>query len=491
MSLDPRTPVLVGAGVAQQRCEDPEQALEPIELMIEALEHAAKDAGRRELLSEASSVRVPRGFWEYSDPGRLVADRYGAKQARSVLAEIGVLQQTLLSDACRAIATGEERVALVTGGDAKYRSLRAKITGKEIRDTPQEGVAPDQKLEPEGALWAALEWDRGLMMPVHYFGVMENALRFHQGLSLEAHQDQIARMWAGFSEVAARNPHAWGPAPVSAEEIREPSAKNKPIAHPYLKLHNSNWNVDQAAGLILCSVEAARAHGIPEERWVFPLSASESNHMVPLSARAELHRSQGVAIGGHRALELAGKRIEEVEHVDLYSCFPAVPRVFALELGIDLDRPLTVTGGMAFAGGPLNNYVLQATARMAELLREDPGSTGLVTTISGFINKCGFGLWSTAPPGEGFRHADVSEEVAASGEARELVDDYAGPARVAGYTVLYLGDTAAKGIAVCDLPDGRRTVANTEDAELIHSMASEEFCGRKVEVAPEGRFRAS
>jgi acetyl-CoA C-acetyltransferase len=488
VALDPRTPVLVGVGVADQRCEDPGEALESSALMVAALEAAAEDAGSRRLLTGADSLRVPRGFWSYPDPGRLVAERIGASGARSVLAEVGVLQQTLLNDACLAIATGKEEVALVTGGDTKYRSLRAQKAGLEVSDTLQAEVQPDEKLEPAASLWADVEFARGLMMPAHYFTVMESALRFAEGLSLDAHRDRIAELWAAMSAVAAANPHAVHRTPVTAAAIRNPSQQNPMIAFPYTKLHNSDWNVDQAAGLILCSLAKARACGVPEERWIFPLAGTESNHMLPLSTRAELQRCPGIAIAGERAFRLAGKSVEQVAHVDLYSCFPGSVQIFARELGLALDRPLTVTGGMRFAGGPLNNYVLQATARMAEVLRADPGSLGLVTTVSGFLTKQGIALWSNEPPVGGFGSADVSAEVAAGTATRELVTDAAGPASIAGYTVLYLGDAAVKAIAVCDLPDGRRAVAASEDRDLAAAMTREEFCGRAVVVATGGGF---
>jgi acetyl-CoA C-acetyltransferase len=486
MTPNPRTPVLVGIAAVDQRCEDPTDSREAFELMAAALEAAPDDAGSRELLREASSIRVPRGFWQYSDPGRLVAERIGADRARTLLAEIGVLQQTLLSDACRAIAAGREEVVLVTGGEAKYRELRGRITGVEVRETPQRGVAPDVKLEPREPLFDDLEVERGLMLPVRAFALMENALRFDEGLCTEAHRDEIARLLAGFAEIASANPHAWKRTPASFEEIRTPSAANRMLAFPYSRLHSSDWNVDQAAGLVLCSVETARAHGVPRERWVFPLSATESNHVVPLCAREELHRCPGAAIAGARALALAGKTADEVAHYDLYSCFPAPVRVFARELGLRGEEPLTVTGGMAAAGGPLNNYVLQATVRMAEVLRADSGSAGLVAAISGFMNKVGFAIWSSEPPSDGFRFEDSTAEVAARSRRLALVADYQGPARVVSYTVVYSGDEPIQGIAVCDLPDGSRTIATTDDAELALAMTREEFCGCRVSVAPAG-----
>jgi len=491
VSVDPQTPVLGGVGVASQRCDDPTQAKEPVALMVDALESAAVDAGAPALLAAADSIRVPRGLWAYGDPGRLVADRVGAKEARTGLAEIGVLQQTILTEACRAIAAGEEQVALVTGADTRYRSERARRLGVEIRDTEQTGVAPDRVWKPEGSLWTELEFARGLAMAAPYYAILETALRAARGQSVSEHRDAVAALWARMSEVAASNPHARHREPVSAATIREATADNPMVAYPYTKLHNSDWNVDQAAGLVLCSLARARELGLPEERFVYPLAGTESNQMLPVALRADLHRCPGIAVAGGRALALAERSIDEIPHLDLYSCFPVAVRIAAQELGVPEGRALTVTGCMRFAGGPINNYVLQAVARMARVLRADPGAAGLVTSISGFLTKQGFGVWSSAPPRERFAHEDCTAAVTAATPTRALAPEYAGPARVAGYTVTCLSGRPVRGIAICDVPDGRRTVAASEEGGLIAAMMREEFVGRTVRVSTDGGFSAA
>jgi hypothetical protein len=87
-----RTPVLVGVGAITQREEDPTRAREPLALMREALARAAEDCGSRALVARADWVRAPRGFWDYADPGRALAESVGAANARTEVAEIGVLQ---------------------------------------------------------------------------------------------------------------------------------------------------------------------------------------------------------------------------------------------------------------------------------------------------------------------------------------------------------------------------------------------------------------
>jgi acetyl-CoA C-acetyltransferase len=254
------------------------------------------------------------------------------------------------------------------------------------------------------------------------------------------------------------------------------------LAFPYTKLHNSQWNVDQAAGLIVCSVAAARAAGVPEDQWVFPLAIADSNHMVPLSERAELHRSHGFQLAGQRALELAGLRIDAVQHLELYSCFPVAVRVQARELGVPPGRTLTVTGGMAFAGGPLNNFVLQALVRMTEILRADRRGAGIVTAVSGMLTKQGVSIWSAQRPAQPFRFADVTTDVAREMKTVEVVDRYAGPASVAAYTVVYDGNAPSRAVMICDLPNGRRAFGVTTDPQLATAMTEQEFCGRSVRI---------
>lgn len=487
-SIDPRTPVLVGIGAITQREEDPTQALEHYQLMAAAVHRAAEDAGSPELLAGASSIRVPRGFWEYSDPGRLVADAIGAGDVKTTLAELGVLQQTILNDACEAIRNGDETIAIIVGGEAKYRSLRATILDCEVADTAGECGDPDFRIEPKEPIYHDLELERGLVMPLRAFALVENARRYAAGLSIDEHRDGIAQFWAGFSAVAAKNPDAWRREPFTAEQIRDAGNGNRMIAFPYTKLHSSEWNVNQAAALILCSVAKAEELGVPREKWVFPLAGTESNHVVVMSEREELHRAPGAAIAGARALELAGLTIDDVKHLDLYSCFPIAARFYADALGLADDRQVTVTGGMCFGGGPVNNYVLQSTAKMAEVLRADPASVGLVTAVSGVFNKQGYMLWSTNPPSGGYVSDDVSEQVAAVNARREVIRDYEGPAVIVSYTVGFAGPDAAEAVVVCDLPDGRRTISVTTDTELAHAMTQSEFCGRAISVRSDATF---
>jgi acetyl-CoA C-acetyltransferase len=486
--LDPRTPVLVGCAAIQQQIDDPAQALEPVALMVQAVQRAAEHTGVPGMVSRADAIWVSRGFWDYSDPGRLIAERVGAGAARTGLAEIGVLQTTLLGTAAQAIASGEADVVVVAGGEAKYRALRAQIAGVAVADTPQADIAPDVVLRPAREIWSPLEEALGLLMPVNQYAIIETALRAADGADLSAHRRAVAELWAAFSRVAAENPLAWSRTPVAADDIAATSRTNRMLAFPYGKRHPSQWNVDQAAGLIFCAAATARQLGIPESRWVFPLAVADSNHMVPLSARRELHRSPGFRIAGQRVLAAADLTVSALDLIELYSCFPVAVRIQARELDIPEGRPLTITGGMPFAGGPLNNFVFQAAAQMAQQLTGGRGRRGMVTAVSGMLTKQGVSLWSSLPPQRPFAFLDVTTEVAAATQIVDVVDAYVGPATIAAYTVLYEGDVPVRAVAICDLPDGRRTLAETSDQQRAAEMTVCEYCGRGVVIEAGRRF---
>jgi acetyl-CoA C-acetyltransferase len=493
MALDPRTPVLVGTAAASQRGDDPTQTQPLLDLIARAAEGAASDAGNRDLLRSLDAVIVPRGSWSLPNvPGALAAS-LGSPKAHSIVAELGILQTTLFARAAGAIASGTADVVLVAGGETKWRELRATIGSIDLASVDAGGASdaapePDEYVRPDGMIIAREEVNAGLVTAVSHYSMIENALRAAAGQTLDAHAVEVAELWSRFNAVAVANPDAWNRTPMSADQIREPSPKNRPLAFPYNKWHNSQWNVDQAAALVLCSVEAARRFGISEDRWVFPHAIAESQLMVPVSQRAQIHRSPGFAIAGARALDAAGIGVADIAHVDLYSCFPAAVRVQVAELGLDPSRQLTVTGGMTFGGGPLNNYVLQSTTRMAHVLRDDPGSIGLVTAISGMITKQGVSLWSTRPPESGYRGVDVTDEVAAHMPVVPTAAPDDADATIATYTVLFGEDGPAKAAAVVDRGDGTRSVATSEDREMAQRMVTEEMAGRAVHLTPDGRF---
>jgi acetyl-CoA C-acetyltransferase len=488
-AADDRAPVLAGIGVATQREDDPARSVGPVALMVAAARQAGVDCGAPGLLASVGRIAVPKGRWSHSNPARVVARDIGAEAAVTVLAEVGVLQQSLIADACRAIAGGEVSAALVVGGDAGHRILRSRIAG--LKPPPREDVGPpDVRLKAAEELLHEAELAAGLRMPVGQYAIIDSAFRARRGRSLQAHRAEIGRIYGCFSEIAAANPQAWNRRAHPAEAIAQASERNPIQAFPYTKLMCTSWNVDQAAALLFCSAGAARAAGVAEDRMVHPWASSESNFMAPVSARAEMGACPGARIAGRAALDPFGLRAGDLDLVELYSCFPVAVLSYAEEIGLDTARDLTVTGGMPFAGGPFNNYVLQATARMAALLRDGPARTGLVSSVSGLMTKQGFGLWSNRAAPGGFRFADVSDAAAAATPLRPVVCGHQGPGRVAGWTVLHDGARPPTAIIVADIEGGSRAVASSDDPALAARLEAEEFSGAVVVIHGE-RFAAA
>ncbi len=483
ISVDPRLPVLVGVGVASQ-------ALEPAELMTEALRAAVLDAGVPSLAAVVDRIAVPQGTWTYPDPARLVADRIGAVDAETHLVELGIPQQSLINGALAAILAGTSDIAVVVGGEAKRYEREAARSGADPVETAQSGVVPDVVHRRSGPLLEPVEVAHRLWDPVLQYALIENALRASDGCSIDAHRAEIAALWSRCNQVAHANPDAAFPAPLGAAEIDTPGPGNRPLAFPYNKWHVSQWTVDQAAALVFCSVERARELGIDPDRWIFPLVAIESSHALSLLKREELAAWPAMAVLGESAARRLGRPLADLDLVEVYSCFPAAVRVQQRALGLDRDGTPTLTGGMAFAGGPFNNYVLQSLVAMVPRLRSAPDTLGMVTTVSGLLTKPGIGVWSARPDGAPPLLADLAFEARAATGALDVVetlDGSRGGARVATYTVTYDGSDPVRTVVLCDTDDGRRAVAVRDDPDLARHAVSHELIGAKVDLG-EGSF---
>ena len=482
-----RQVVLVGVGTARRpRTGYDGAAVEPADLMVEAARAALADSGgdERALRDSLGLVAVPEGNWSYSDPARLVARRLEVRDARSVLVRIGVPQSTPVRVAAQRILEGSLDAALVVGGEAKATQQRLTREGLEPPETAQPGVEPDESWEPEGELMAEPEITAGIWDPVAQYACIENALRAAEGRSLDEHLDAIAELWARCNRVAQQHPWADFPEPRDAAWLRTAREGNRPLAFPYAKWHSTQWSVDQAGALLLCSTDVARAAGVPRERWVFPHALVDSSDSVSLSRRAELHRWPAMAVLGEAVSARLGRPLAELEHVELYSCFPAAVRVQQRELGLPLDGTPTLTGGMAFAGGPFNNFTYQATAAVVAALRAEPGSLGLVSTVSGLLTKPGLAVWSTEPGDGPPLLADLGAEARGATDRREVTGEATGPATVATYTVTYEGESPRSAFVIADLEDGRRWIGTSTDPELLGRGVGEgeELIGAAVEL---------
>ena len=243
------------------------------------------------------------------------------------------------------------------------------------------------------------------------------------------------------------------------------------------------------APLILCAAETADRLGIAREKRVVLRAVAESNFMLPLAERAHVHRSAGFAASGRAAFRTAGLEPSEIGHRELYSCFPSAVRIQQRELDVARDLPVTVTGGMATAGGPLNNFVIQAAVRMAQLLRKEPGSVGMVNAVSGILTKQGVSLWSTEA-GPAFVHSDVTAEADAKTERVELVEGTQGSCRALSTTVEYDREGPERGVLLAEVAPGKHALAIAPDRDLAQALTEKDFGNEAFELLGDGTFTA-
>lgn len=493
--LDPRTPVIVGVGQTEQRVDDPAAAREPTDLLVDAVESAVRDSGSDRLGDAIDTIAVIRIMsHRYRDPAALVADGLGLDRSgvRTIETdEGGNYPQALLNRACLEIADGSDSVWVIGGGEA-WRNRKAAGPSWTVQP---EGTEPDETVRNELPLGHAGEWARQLFMPIEHYPLFENALRAAEGWSIDEHRDRISELWAAFSAVAAANPNAWIRKGFTASELRDPTPDNRMVGFPYTKFMNANNAVEQGAAFIVCSVERAEALGVPRDRWVFPWSGTDAHEHWFVSNRWSLAEAPAIRLAGRAVFELAGITADDIAHIDVYSCFPSAVQIAAKELGlgsgVGADRPLTVTGGLSFAGGPWNNYVSHSIAAMVDRLRADEGSFGLVTANGGFLTKHAFGIYSTTPPPHLFRHRDLQAEVDAlpRRELCETVTAEDGPVDIESSVVVHgPGSEPQKAIVSGLLADGRRAWGFSTDADVMKQLVAEETAGTTGHISTDGDF---
>jgi len=486
-TLDPRTPVIVGAGQIGRR--DDAEPLAPLELMSAAAGAALEDSGAAGLASRVQSVAITDCIsWPVPDPGAALADALGLRPAETVKTTIGGTSPIeLLRDAGARVQTGELEVALLAGAEATRSLARGLLDG----GPPQpDGAEPTRVVGVARAQGHAAEEAAGLYLPVAYYPLFEHALRAARGERIEEHGDRVARLWARLAAVAGDNPHAWVREAPDAAAIGTAGDRNRPVADPYTKLMTANIHVDQGAAIVVASAAAAEAAGVPRERWAFVAATAGAHDHWFTVERDRLHRSPAIAACARAAFGHAGVGIDDLALIDLYSCFPSAVQIAATELGLDLEadsRPPSVTGGLTFAGGPASNYPMHSLATLSARLREAPGGLGLATGVGWFMTKHAMALLSSEPPARPFADFDPQPEVDAL-PARRAAEG-AATAPIESYTVLYGRDgEPTSAIVSCLLADGTRALAGTDDTETAAALLADDPLGAEASLDRGARF---
>lgn len=487
--MDGNLPIIVGVGQVTQRpeCERPR---EPLALIAEAARLAEKDAGAGDLLHALDSVRVVNILsWPSKAPAQDLARALAVAPRELIYTAVGGnTTQWQVNEAAERIHAGDIRLGLIAGAEAMYSVRRARAKGIDLGWSARGNPTPDVGDTRPGT--SEYEARHGASLPTKVYPLFENALRAHYGRSIDQHQRAIGEMMSRFSHVAANNPNAWFCDARSAAEIATPSPTNRYIGFPYPKYMNAILDVDQGAALLMTSVDEARRLGIAEEKWVYLWGCGDATDHWFITERVGYHSSPAMRVNMARALDMAGVTESEIDLFDLYSCFPSAVQIGRDSLGIAPDdpRPLTVTGGLPYFGGPGNNYVAHSIATMVERLRAEHGKIGLVTANGWYVTKHSTGVYSSEPPRKEWQRTDPkADQAIVDAEPKPaLTESPSGDATVETYTVVFDRDGAPEqGIIIARTSAEERFIANAPaDRATLEAMTKRETVGARGRVSP-------
>ena len=456
-----RVPVVLGVGQIADRAVDSAEGLDSLQLMIAAIRRADADAGgglvaRCDWLAIVPQLSFPDIDVPVALPAALGIAPAHVEQSDMASGDTPVRYLNL---AANAIARGEAAVALIVGGEA-------------LRTAACRPAAADSK--PGGAMGAnawrnASEPRRryGLVNPAEIYPLYENASRAAWGQTLAEGQAETGQIWSLMAQVATSAEAAWIRKPVSAMEIVTPSAANRPVAFPFTKLMTANAAVNQGAALIVASLAVADAVGRRDQA-IFVGGGAAAHEPGDALARARWDYSPGMAVSLRETLAINGLEPADLGHVELYSCFPCVPKMARRIIDWPADQPATVHGGLTFGGGPVGNYMTHGIAEMAKALRV-AGRHGLLFGNGGYCTHNHSIVLSAAQPALNPFPQDYDRQPLADAERGEippLIDDFEGAATIETYTVVYGREgEPSYGVVLARNDAGERVIARIDGAD--------------------------
>lgn len=467
-----RIAVVIGIGEITDRTRNPAQVPEPTALIAQALAAAASDAGPGWLERVDSVDLVALSSWRYKNPVGDVCKRIGIAPPRMVNSRRGgETPVRLLHEAALAVVNGERKVCAVVGGEATSARTRARKTGAVLPWPSMPPLAETTQFPGLSTVRSALAERYDMLEPARIYPLYETAAQAAWKQSPDAAHGNSAQLWERYAAVAESNPYAWIRDAPDAETIGSVSSDNRLINWPYPKLMVANPSVNQAAAFIVTTLAEARAAGISEDRLVYVMCGAAANEPDDFLQRDRYDRSAAQEAVLTTTVDQAGG-IGRLAFMELYSCFPIVPKMALRTLGPDAEKLApTVAGGLTFFGGPLHNYMSHAICAMVRTLRLNAGAQGLLYGQGGYVTKHHAIVLGSQPPTAEliFRFAVQDKADAIRGLSPCLLEEYEGPASIEAYTVQYSkAGEPIQGIVVLRTPDGERTMARVppEDRAL-------------------------
>ena len=342
-----RIPVIVGVGEIADRPKDIAEGLEPMALLEQAVRRAEADSGAK-LLGELGSLDVVNFLsWRYRDPEKQLAARLGANPAHCYYGPVGGESPIrYIHEAAKRIARGECSVAVVCGAEAQSTATKAERGGISLPWTP---FAHDVEEPKRGAAFQKpMAVKLGVFRPITVYPFYEAATAAHWGQTPREAMAESGALWSTYSNVASQNPNAWLKRRFTADEITTPTPDNRLIAWPYTKLQVANPTVNMGAAVLITSLAKARAAGIAEDRVIFLWGGASAEEQRDYLIRDQFIQSHPQNAVLEAVMDLVGGDGKAFDAIELYSCFPCVPKMARRTLGLGADVQPTVTGGLTF-----------------------------------------------------------------------------------------------------------------------------------------------
>jgi acetyl-CoA C-acetyltransferase len=457
---DDRIPVIVGIGEIVDRPKEIAKGLEPLALLEQALKRAEADSGCK-LLGEIGSLDIVNFLsWRYRDPEKLLSDRLGIKPKHAYYGPVGGESPIrYLHEAAQRIARGECSVAAVCGAEAQSTATKAERAGVELPWTPFAHDVPEPKRG--AAFQKPMAVKLGVFRPITVYPFYEAATAAHWGQTPREAMAESGQLWSTYSNVASQNPNSWLKRRFTADEITTPAPDNRLIAWPYTKLQVANPTVNMGAAVLMTSLAKAKAAGIAENRLVHVLGGASAEEPRDYLIRDQFFESHPQNAVLNAILDLVGGDGKAFDAIELYSCFPCVPKMARRTLGLGTELQPTVTGGLTFFGAPLNTYMTHAACAMVRKLRGG-ANLGLLYGQGGFVTKHHALVLSRQAP-HGALAQDTSVQAEADRHRRavpEFVSEADGKGEVESFTVIYGRDGEAEhGVVMLRTQDNARALA--------------------------------
>src|SRR5258707_3378471 len=471
---DDRIPVIVGVGEIVDRPKEITAGLEPLTLLEEALKRAEHDSGGK-LLGEIQSLDIVSFLsWRYRDKEKRLSKRLGIKPKHAYYGPVG--GESLiryLHQAAQCIARGECSVAAVCGAEAQSTATKAERAGVPLPWTP---FAHDVEEPKRGAAFQKpMAVKLGVFRPITVYPFYEAASSAHWGQTPREAMAESGQLWSTYSSVASQNPNAWLKRRFTSEEITTPTPDNRLIAWPYNKLMVANPTVNMGAALLMTSLAKARAAGIAEDRLIHVWGGASAEEPRDYLIRDQVFAGHPQNAVLNAVLDLVGGDGRAFDAIELYSCFPCVPKMARRTLGLGADVQPTVTGGLAFFGAPLSTYMTHAACAMVRKLRSG-AKLGLLYGQGGFVTKHHALVLSRQAPHDALAQ-DTSVQAEADRHRRagpEFITEANGQGSVESFTVIYgRNGEAEHGVVMLRTQDNARALARvpaSDGATLSHLL---------------------